>query len=277
MDGGYLEAEMMAKAGADFVVVMGRAHEATVRRVVDAARHYGIKVMGDNMVAEDRVKNAQWLESLGCDYIIHHIGFDERGLVKGLSPMDELDAVVDAVNVPVQAVGGLTIPQAIECPAHGAPLVVLGAPLVIDANEFKTSSNDLHTVLREISTEIRKTPLKRWTAAGHAASAGGQVDGRHATRRRAVRPRSTVAGRPARGAGARDRARRRAAGRRRRLGLRLGRAPGLPDALVAGERAGDARPRVRWRRRPGRRGREGASRKAIASSARPPPTSAASA
>ena len=58
------------------------------------------------------------------------------------------------------------IPQAIDCPAHGAPLVVLGAPLVIDANEFKTSSNDLHTVLREISTEIRKTPLKRWTAAG---------------------------------------------------------------------------------------------------------------
>ena len=42
MDGGYLEAEMMAKAGADLVVVMGRAHEATVRRVVDAARHYGI-------------------------------------------------------------------------------------------------------------------------------------------------------------------------------------------------------------------------------------------
>jgi 3-hexulose-6-phosphate synthase/6-phospho-3-hexuloisomerase len=63
-------------------------------------------------------------------------------------------------------VGGLTIPQAIECPAHGAPLVVLGAPLVIDANEFKTSSNDLHTVLREISTEIRKTPLTRWSKDG---------------------------------------------------------------------------------------------------------------
>ena len=94
------------------------------------------------------------------------LDFDERGLVKGLSPMDELDAVVAAVNVPVQAVGGLTIPQAIDCPAHGAPLVVLGAPLVIDANEFKTSSNDLHTVLREISTEIRKTPLKRWSADG---------------------------------------------------------------------------------------------------------------
>ena len=59
MDGGYLEAEMMAKAGASFVVVMGRAHEATVRRVVDAARDFGIKVMGDNLGADDRIANAQ--------------------------------------------------------------------------------------------------------------------------------------------------------------------------------------------------------------------------
>jgi 3-hexulose-6-phosphate synthase len=161
MDGGYLEAEMMAKAGASFVVVMGRAHEATVRRVVDAARDYGIKVMGDNLGADDRVANAKWLESLGVDYVIHHIGYDERRLVKGLSPMDELDEVVEAVSVPVQAVGGLTIRQAIECPAHGAPLVVLGAPLVIDADDFKPSGNDLHAVLTEICGEIRKTPFKK--------------------------------------------------------------------------------------------------------------------
>ena len=166
MDGGYLEAEMMAKAGASFVVVMGRAHEATVRRVVDAARDYGIKVMGDNLGADDRVANAKWLESLGVDYVIHHIGYDERRMVKGLSPMEELDEVVEAVSVPVQAVGGLTIRQAIECPAHGAPLVVLGAPLVIDADDFKPSGNDLHAVLSEICAEIRKTPFKKpgsWT------------------------------------------------------------------------------------------------------------------
>ena len=161
MDGGYLEAEMMAKAGASFVVVMGRAHEATVRRVVDAARDFGIKVMGDNLASEDRIANAKWLESLGVDYIIHHIGYDERRLITGLSPMDELDEVVEAVSVPVQAVGGLTIRQAIECPAHGAPLVVLGAPLVIDADDFKPAGSDLHAVLSEICSEIRKTPFKR--------------------------------------------------------------------------------------------------------------------
>ena len=159
MDGGYRETELMAKAGASFVVVMGRAHEATVGYCVDAGRAFGIQVMGDNMLADDRVANARWLASLGVDVVIHHIGYDERRLVKGLSPLDELAAVVAAVDVPVQAVGGLSIAQAIACPSYGAPLVVLGAPLVIAANDFKPSGSDLGSILREICSEIRKTPL----------------------------------------------------------------------------------------------------------------------
>jgi 3-hexulose-6-phosphate synthase/6-phospho-3-hexuloisomerase len=159
MDGGYLETEMMAKAGANLVVVMGRAHEATIRRVVDAGRDFGVKVMGDNLAADDRIANAQWMETLGVDFIIHHIGYDERRMIAGLSPMDEIDAVVRAVSIPVQAVGGLSIRQAIECPSRGAPLVVLGAPLVIDADEFKAASGQkLHDALSEICREIRRQP-----------------------------------------------------------------------------------------------------------------------
>jgi 3-hexulose-6-phosphate synthase/6-phospho-3-hexuloisomerase len=101
------------------------------------------------------------MADLGVDFIIHHIGFDERAMIKGLSPMTELEDVVRAVDVPVQAVGGLSIRQAIECPAHGAPLVVLGAPLVIDEDEFKTVENDLASTLKYICTEIRRTPYNR--------------------------------------------------------------------------------------------------------------------
>ena len=161
MDAGYLETEMMARAGASLVVVMGRAHEATIRKSVEAGRKFGVKVMGDNLAATDRVACARWMDGLGVDFIVHHIGFDERRLVKGLSPMDELDAVVGAVSVPVQAVGGLTIQQAIACPSHGAPLVVLGAPLVIAADDFKPAGQTLSAVLGEICREIRRTPLQR--------------------------------------------------------------------------------------------------------------------
>ena len=160
MDGGYLEAEMMAKAGADLVVVMGRAHEATIRRVIDAGRDFGVKVMGDNLAADDRVACAVWMERLGVDFIVHHIGFDERGMIGGLSPLDELDAVVRAVSIPVQAVGGLSIQQAIECPSRGAPLVVVGAPLVIDGAAFRPADADLFPVLKRITEDIRKTPCR---------------------------------------------------------------------------------------------------------------------
>ena len=159
MDGGYLEAEMMAKAGADFVVVMGRAHEATIRRVVDAGREFGIYVMGDNLGADDRVMAARWLEGLGVDVVVHHIGFDERGMLRGLSPLDEIDRVVGAVRIPVQAVGGLSIQQAIECARRGAPLVVVGAPLVIDGAAFRPADSNLFPTLKKICDEIHAVAI----------------------------------------------------------------------------------------------------------------------
>lgn len=159
MDGGYLEAEMMAKAGATHVVVMARAHAETIKCVVKAGHDFGVKVMGDNMVCPDMIAGARWLEDLGCDYIIHHIGYDERrGIAaQGLrmpNPLDQLREVVQTVRVPVQAVGGLTLEQAIRCPEYGAPLVVLGAPLTIDADAFKTANGNLEDSLRLICGAI---------------------------------------------------------------------------------------------------------------------------
>src|ERR1700678_3031720 len=82
MDGGWLEAELMARAGATHVVVMERAHPETVKMVVRAGKDFGVKGMGDNLCARDKVAAAKRLEDFGCDFVIHHIGFDERrGLV----------------------------------------------------------------------------------------------------------------------------------------------------------------------------------------------------
>jgi 3-hexulose-6-phosphate synthase/6-phospho-3-hexuloisomerase len=159
MDGGYLEAELMAQAGATHVVVMARAHEETVRCVVKAGQDYGVKVMGDNLACEDMVAGARWLEDLGCDFVIHHIGYDERRGIAAAgrrmpSPLDQLRDVVQAVKVPVQAVGGLTLEQAVRTPEYGAPLVVLGAPLVIDADAFKTASGNVEESLRLICEKV---------------------------------------------------------------------------------------------------------------------------
>lgn len=161
MDGGYLEAEMMAKAGATHVVVMARAHAETIKCVVQAGRDFGAKVMGDNLGCENMVTAAKWLEDLGCDYIVHHIGYDERRGIAAQgkrmpSPLDQLREVVAAVSIPVQAVGGLSLEQAIQCPAYGAPLVVLGAPLTIDADAFKTADGNLEESLRMICRKVHE-------------------------------------------------------------------------------------------------------------------------
>ena len=107
MDGGYLEAELMARAGATHVVVMARAHEETIRCVVRAGRDLGVKVMGDNLACPDMVAGARMLEDLGCDYVVHHIGYDERRGIAARgermpSPLDQLREVVRAVKVPAE-------------------------------------------------------------------------------------------------------------------------------------------------------------------------------
>jgi 3-hexulose-6-phosphate synthase/6-phospho-3-hexuloisomerase len=150
---------MMAKAGATHVVVMARAHAETIKCVVKAGKDYGVGVMGDNLGYESMIDGAKRLEDLGCDYVIHHIGYDERrGIAasgrRAPNPMDQLEEIVKAVSVPVQAVGGLTLEQAISTPRFGAPLVVIGAPLVIDSDRFTQASNDPMGVLRRICQEV---------------------------------------------------------------------------------------------------------------------------
>ncbi len=162
MDGGWLEAKLMAEAGATHVVVMERAHPETVKCVVQAGRDFGLKVMGDNLGAPDMVAAARRLEDLGCDFVIHHIGYDERrGIAargeRAPTPLDQLRDIVAAVSVPVQAVGGLTIDQAIRTAEYGAPLVVLGAPLTIDADAFKTARGDVEGALRVICEKSMHT------------------------------------------------------------------------------------------------------------------------
>jgi 3-hexulose-6-phosphate synthase len=140
-------------------VVMARAHPETIKVVVKAGRDHGVQVMGDNAFFPDMVEGARLVEELGCDFVIHHIGYDERRGIAAAgqrmpSPLDQLRAVVDAVNIPVQAVGGLTLEQAVRTPEYGAPLVVIGAPLAIDADSFQGAKGDVEATLRLICQRV---------------------------------------------------------------------------------------------------------------------------
>ena len=155
MDGAGLEAEMMFKAGANMVVVMGQAHDASIIEQVKMAKQYGGQVMCDVMLCPDKPGRAKEAQDLGVDYIIVHTGFDERNMIPGLSPLDDLQSVLDAVDIPVQAVGGLSIEQALQTLEMGAASAVFGAPLVISNDAFTAAGDDFESVLREIVRQVK--------------------------------------------------------------------------------------------------------------------------
>jgi 3-hexulose-6-phosphate synthase/6-phospho-3-hexuloisomerase len=157
MDAGYLEAEMMFRAGAAFVVVMAVAHERTVREAVRAARERGGRVMADLMLHSDQPGMAQRLEQWGVDVVIVHTGYDERHHDPRRSPLEDLAAVRAAVRLPLQAVGGLSIEQAARMPGLGAPLVVVGAPLAVADREFRPGADPegLFRVLRGFVAAVK--------------------------------------------------------------------------------------------------------------------------
>ena len=160
MDGGAGESEITFDAGATFVVVMSQAHWATVKEAVTVARRKDRKIMADVLNAPDKVQAAKQMEDLGVDYIVAHLGYDERHHVKGLSALNDLQKIVNAVKIPVQAVGGLSIDQAIESLRFGARSVVIGAPLAIADGSF-AQAEEFERILSDVVSRVDEFKSQR--------------------------------------------------------------------------------------------------------------------
>jgi len=159
MDGAGLEAEMMFRAGANMTVVMGQAHDASIIEQVKMAKRYGGKVMCDVMLCPEKPSRALQAQEMNVDYIIVHTGYDERNMFPELNPVDDLRPVLAVIDIPVQAVGGLSVEQAIETLRMGAQIIVFGAPLVIKSTEFKVADPDFESLLRDIVQRVKATEI----------------------------------------------------------------------------------------------------------------------
>ena len=65
MDTGAFEVEIMAKAGADIVTVLGLAEDSTISEAVESGRKYGTEIMVDMINVPDKVRRAKEVEKLG--------------------------------------------------------------------------------------------------------------------------------------------------------------------------------------------------------------------
>ena len=153
MDGAGLEAEMMLKAGANYVVVMSQAHWASVKEMVKMARDLGGRVMADVLNAPDKARAASEMQDLGVDWIIVHTGYDERRHVEGLSPLNDLPAVLRGGGPSRTGRGRIDrSEQALESVRIGASSLVIGAPLAVEADRF-AAGDEYEAILREVVQE----------------------------------------------------------------------------------------------------------------------------
>lgn len=129
MDVGSFEVEIVAKAGADIVTVLGLADDATIEEAVMAGRKYGAEIMVDMINVPDRVERAKQVEKLGAAYICMHMGIDTQ--MRGEEPpVDVLRRIVESVSIPVAVAGGITAENAGEYVEAGATDVIVGGAII---------------------------------------------------------------------------------------------------------------------------------------------------
>ena len=144
MDAGRVELEAAAKAGADVVCVLGAACDSTIHDSVMAAKNIGCKVMIDLINVGDPVARALDAQALGADYVIMHTAIDDQ--MKGDSPFDKLKHVVDALDIPVAAAGGLNSESVVDAVNAGAVICAVGGA-ISKASEPGKAAHDIRDAM----------------------------------------------------------------------------------------------------------------------------------
>ena len=128
MDTGAFEVEIMAKAGADIVTVLGLADDSTIAEAVEAGRKYGTGIMVDMINVPDKVKRSKEIAPLGISYICLHMGIDSQ--MRGEEPPVEiLKRIVGETDIPVAVAGGITTDTARKYVEAGASVVIVGGAI----------------------------------------------------------------------------------------------------------------------------------------------------
>jgi 3-hexulose-6-phosphate synthase/6-phospho-3-hexuloisomerase len=106
---------------------LGTATDATIEECIQAGKNYGARIVVDLIAVADPVLRAKQVEELGADYITVHVAIDEQ--MRGRDPFTILQAVSQAVQIPVGVAGGINSETAAAAVAHGATYVIVGGAI----------------------------------------------------------------------------------------------------------------------------------------------------
>ncbi len=151
VDTGAFEVEIMAKAGADIVTVLGLADDSTIAEAVLSGRKYGAEIMVDMINVPDKIKRAREVEKLGVGYICLHMGIDSQ--MRGEdAPIDTLKKIISEVSVPVAVAGGITSETVRNYVEAGAYDIIVGGGIT-KTGDIKGAASNLKKAMSGVKVD----------------------------------------------------------------------------------------------------------------------------
>ena len=157
MDTGKIEVEYAAKAGANIVVVLAVAGEATIKECIEAGGNYGATICVDMLNVPDKIEQAKQFESWGADMISVHTPVDMQ--MRGATPFEELRQLKNVVSIPISIAGGINSETASDAIANGADIVIVGGAITKAKDVTQATAEILHAL--ETGEKIETRLFKR--------------------------------------------------------------------------------------------------------------------
>jgi 3-hexulose-6-phosphate synthase/6-phospho-3-hexuloisomerase len=127
MDTGAFEVEIAAKAGAEYVTVLGAADDDTIAEAVRGADQYGAGVIVDLLNVADPVARTRRAAELGARAACLHVGIDMQ--MQGRTPFEALERLCRDSPIPVSVAGGLNSETIADAVRAGALILVVGGAI----------------------------------------------------------------------------------------------------------------------------------------------------
>jgi 3-hexulose-6-phosphate synthase/6-phospho-3-hexuloisomerase len=158
MDTGAFEVEIAAKAGAEYVTVLGVADDDTIAEAVRGADQYGAGVIVDLLNVPDPVARTRRAAELGARAACIHIGIDMQ--MQGRTPFEALEALCRTSPIPVAVAGGLNSETIAEAVRAGALILVVGGAIT-KSPDIKAATERIHHAM-VTRTALPTTHFRRY-------------------------------------------------------------------------------------------------------------------
>lgn len=134
--------------GAGIATVMAVANEASILKAIEAGHAAGVEVQVDmlGIPTDELADRARTIAEMGADYFLLHLAIDELLRNPDADPLDGLEELVGASDVPVGPVV-FSAEQGVEAVRRGASYLVIGHPLI--------TMEDARTLLTRFAETVR--------------------------------------------------------------------------------------------------------------------------